>query len=134
MVLMISTGVSAAPISLSKARIVVLSPEKKIMTNAADMLADEIEKRTRITLEVVTKMPGEGEVAIVIGTGKELARKSYAPASGYAVPQKADAYSVWVDQSKRPAATICTGGYDDRGTLFAVGRLLRVLDMGRDSV
>ena len=134
LMLVISAVVWAAPVDLSKAKIVVLSPDKKIMTNAADMLADEIEKRTRITLDVLTKMPGDSQVAIVIGTERELARKSYDAASGFAVPQKADAYSVWVDRSKRSAATICTAGYDDRGTLFAVGRLLRVLDMARDTL
>jgi len=134
LILMISTAVSATTINLSKAKIVVLSPEKKIMTNAADMLADEVEKRTRITLDVVTEMPCDSQVAIVIGTETELARKSYDPPSGLSVPQKADAYSVWVDLAKRSAATVCTAGYDDRATLFAVGRLLRVLNMTRDTL
>ena len=129
-----ATAVSAQQINLSKAKIAVLNPKKKIMANAADMLRDEIEKRTRIRLEVVSKMPAKGEAAIVIGTAKDLAKKSYKPVAGFEVPQKVDAYAVWVDVSKRNAATVCTAGYDDRGTLYAVGRLLRVLDMRRDSL
>lgn len=129
-----ATVVSAQQISLSKAKIVVLNPKKKIMTNAADMLRDEIEKRTRIRLEVVSKMPAKDEAAIVIGTAKDLAKKSYKPAAGFEVPQKTDGYTLWTDTTKRKAATICTAGYDDRGTLFAVGRLLQVLDMRRDSL
>ncbi len=104
------------------------------MANAADMLHHEIAKRTRIGLEVVSTIPAEKEVAIVIGTGKDLAKKSYKPGAGFEVPQKVDGYAVWTDTSKRRVATVCTAGYDDRGTVFAVGRLLRILDMGRDSL
>ena len=129
-----STAVSAKRIDLSNAAIVVLEPNKKIMAKAADMLHDEIEKRTRTGLDVVSKMPDNGEAVILIGTAKELAGKSYRPPSGYAVRPNVDAYAIWTDTSNRKAATVCTGGYDDRGTLFAVGRLLRVLDMDRDSV
>ena len=129
-----ATAVSAEQISLSKAKIVVLNPKKTIYNKAADMLRDEIEKRTRIKLEVVSKMPAKDEAAIVIGTAKDLAKKSYKPAAGFEAPRKTDGYSLWTDTSKRRGATVCTAGYDDRGTLFAVGRLLRVLDMERDSV
>jgi len=130
----ISTIGSAAQIDLSKAKIVVLSPDRKIMSNAGDMLSDEIEKRTRIGLAIVSEMPADDESAIVIGTAGQLADKSFEPPSGYSVPLKTDGCALWTDTSKRTAATVCTAGYDDRGTLFAVGRLLRVLDMGRDSL
>ena len=129
-----STAVSAGKIDLSNANIVVLNPKKKIMTKAADMLHDEIEKRTRISLDVVSKIPNNAEAVILIGTAKELAGKTYQSPSGYVVGLKVDAYAIWTDTSKRNAATVCTTGYDDRGTLFAVGRLLRVLDMDRDSL
>jgi len=125
---------TAQQISLSNARIVVLNPQNKIMANAADMLADEIDKRTRIRLVVVSKMPAKDEPAIVIGTAKELAKKSYKPVAGFEVPQKPDGFSLWTNTTRRAAATVCTAGYDDRGTLFAVGRLLRLLDMGRDNL
>jgi len=106
----------------------------KIFNKAADMLADEIEVRTRIRLKVLTAMPADDVPAIVIATTKELAKRGYKPPAGLEIPQKADAYAVWVDAAGRKAATVYTAGYDDRGTLFAVGRLLRLLDMGRDSL
>ncbi|MHC4574533.1 MAG: hypothetical protein ACYS76_10445 [Planctomycetota bacterium] len=121
-------------IDLSNAKIVLLSPENKIMANAAAMAQDEIDKRTRIELDVVSKMPAKDEVAIVIGTAKELAKKSYRPPTNLEVRSKADAYALWIDAWKRKAATICAAGHDDRGTLFAVGRLLRLLEMSRDKV
>ena len=121
-------------IDLSKARIVSLNNKSKIQANAADMLKDEIDKRTRIGLEVSSKMPSGDKIVILIGTAKDLAAKSYRPPTGFEVPSKADAYAVWIDTSKRTSATICTAGHDDRGTLFAVGRLLRMLEMSRDKV
>ena len=131
----VSTSASASQkIDLSRAKVVVLNPQKKIEANAADMVRDEVEKRTRIGLDVVSKMPGPDEVAILIGTAAELAEKSYHPAGGFEAPRKADAYAVWVDTSKRKAPTICAAGHDDRATLFAAGRLLRLLQMGRDKL
>ena len=121
-------------IDLSGAKLVVLNPKSKIEANAADMLRDEIEKRTRITLDIASKMPSETTPAIVIGTAKDLPGKVCAPPAGLSVPKKPDAYAVWVDTSKRKAVTVCLAGYDDRGALFASGRLLRILKMGRDRV
>jgi len=103
----------AASVDLSKA-VIVSSSATKIQANAADMLKDEVEKRTRIGLEVSSKMPGGDKIVILIGTAKELAAKSYRPAAGFEVLSKADAYAVWVDTSKRGSATICAAGYDDR--------------------
>ncbi|MHC4637577.1 MAG: hypothetical protein ACYTBV_08760 [Planctomycetota bacterium] len=135
LLVIVSTGALAAQVGISSAKIVVLEPQKKIMINAADMLSDEVRKRTRISLDVMTEMARKRVgIAIVIGTAEELAKASYKPPAGFEVPQKADAYSIWVDTKKRAAMTICLAGFDDRGTLFAVGRLLRMLDMSRDEL
>ena len=123
--------------------VIVVSSAKTIHAKAADMLRDEIEKRTRIGLEVSSKMPDGDKTVILIGTAKELAAKSYRPAAGFEVPSKADAYAVWVDRSKPPflssaedkgTATVCLAGYDDRAVLYAAGRLLRELEMSRDKL
>ena len=118
----------AASIDLSQAKIVVLNPRSKILSKAADMLGDEIEKRTRISLDIVTDMPNENKAAIIIGTTRDLPK----PPAGLRLPQKADAYAIWVDNSK--AVRVYLAGYDDRGALYAAGRLLRLLDMGRDEL
>ena len=133
MIGLVSNPVSAVQLNLSNAKIVVLNPKKRIVANAADMLRDEIEKRTRIGLKVVTDMPGKGETAIVIGVGEKMSKEYPVPVE-LEIPQKEDSYAVWVDLKKRNAATICLAGYDDRGALFAVGRLLRLLRMSRDKV
>jgi len=121
-----------AEIDLCEAVIVSLS-SGKIQSNAADMLRDEIEKRTRIGLDVVSEMPASNKVVILVGKAEDLANKSFSPV-GISVPSKAEGYALWVDTSKRKAATVCALGRDDRGTLYAVGRLLRLLDMSRDEV
>jgi hypothetical protein len=135
-ILVLMTAVNAfgaAAIDLSKAKIVVLNPRSKIQSNAADMVRDEIEKRTRITLDVLTKKPAKDQVAIVIGVGKKVTKKCPLPA-GLELPSKAEGYAVWVDTKKRAAPTICLAGVDERGALFAAGRLLRLLNMSRDSL
>ena len=121
----------AEKIDISEA-VVVVSSTATIHAKAADMLRDEIEKRTRIGLDVVSKMPGADKVAIIMGTAKELAKQSYRPVAGLDVPEQTDAYAVWIDRSKRDATTVCLAGHDDRAVLYAAGRLLRELTMGRD--
>ena len=123
----------AGVIDLSKAKVVLLNPRSKIQSNAADMVCDEIENRTRIRLDVVTKMPAKDHAAIVIGVGKKVTKKYPLPA-GLQMPSKADGYAVWVDTKKRAAPTICLAGVDERGALFAAGKLLRLLDMRRDTL
>jgi len=122
---------AAEKVDLSEA-VIVTSSRKTIAAKAAEMLRDEIEKRTRIRLDIASKMPGKDRAAIVVGTAKELAKRSYQPGEFFAVPEKADAYAVWTDRSKRDAATVCLAGYDDRAVLYAAGRLLRELEMSRD--
>jgi len=123
----------AGGIDLSGARIVVSDPKSSIESNAAKMLADEIEKRTRIGLEILSSAPAKDVTAIVIGTGTDVTGKYPLPA-GLDLPQKADGYALWIDTNRRNAPTVCLAGFDKRGALFAAGRLLRVLDMGRDSL
>ena len=133
LLVMASAAVLARQIELSNAKIVLPNPNKKILANAADMLCDEINRRTRIELDVVTKMPGDDAVAIVLGVGRQVTKRYSLPA-GLEIPDKADGYALWIDTTTRKAATVCLAGYDQRGALFAAGRLLRLLDMGRDRV
>ncbi|MHC4498800.1 MAG: hypothetical protein ACYS21_06765, partial [Planctomycetota bacterium] len=120
-------------VDLSQTKIVALNGQNKVQASAARMLCEEIDKRTRIGLEVVGRMPSTNEATIVIGTGKEIGSVVGEPPAGFSVPQKADGYAIWIDKSKR-GLTICLAGYDDRGALYAVGRLLRMMEMGRDKV
>src|SRR5437660_1596163 len=129
-----SVGLCAAPIDLSQASIVVLNPRQSTAAKAALMLRAEIEKRTRFTLPVIPNLPSEPTPVILVGTEQDLAAESFRAPAETAVPDKPDAYSVWIDHSRRKAVTVCAAGHDGRGTLFAVGRLLRFFEMGRDKL
>jgi len=126
-------GFCDSKIDLADAKIVVLQPKKVIYDKSADMLRDEVEKRTRIGLDVVTRMADKNETVIVFGVGKEITKNFKMPA-GLEMPNKADGYAIWVDTTKRKAATVCIAGVDERGAMFGVGRLLRLLDMSRDGL
>ena len=98
------------------------SPERK----AAQMLSEEIEKRTRVRLPVSEHRTGSVP-AILLGQSSELAPALMArmiPAT-----PGADGYRV---QSIGNA--ILVAGNDARGTLFGAGWLLRQLRMERDTV
>jgi len=121
-----------AAIDLSHARIVVLNPRQSTAVKAASLLKDEIEKRTRISLAVADKIP-EGEDVILVGTAADLSAQSFQSPTAHPMPEKPDAYAIWVGAHGK-ARVICTAGHDGRGTVFATGRLLRLLEMGRDKL
>jgi hypothetical protein len=99
------------------------SPEKK----AAAMLADEIEKRTRLRLAVTERWSGAGP-AILVGQESELRGIARKFADGLpAAAAGADGYRVQVADGVAVVA-----GNDARGTLFGAGALLRRLHMERD--
>jgi len=128
-----SRCMAAGKVDLADAKIVLMDQKCKVQANAADMLADEIEKRTRLRLDVVTKIPGNGETVIVLGIGKDVTKKFAAPAD-CAVPENPESFAIWVDTTKRGAATVCLVGSDKRGVLYSVGKLLREMAMSRDRV
>jgi len=117
-------------IELSEA-VIVASFTPIIRAKAADMLCDEILKRSRITLKASESMPAADVAAIVLGTVEDFPIGFKLP-SGLTVPSRADGYAIWVDVKTRKAPTIYLIGRDERGALFAAGRLLRLLTMRRD--
>jgi len=130
-----SATVFASPLDLSHAKIVVLNPQQRTMAKAAAMLRDEVEKRTRIALAIVAAIPAAGEEPLIlIGTAQDLEAHSLSAPADNRVPAKADAYALWSDSSRSKGPASCAAGHDGRATVFAVGRLLRLLDMGRDKL
>ncbi|MHC4155921.1 MAG: hypothetical protein ACYST6_13485, partial [Planctomycetota bacterium] len=121
-------GVSAR-IDLAEAVIFNYS-SGKVQAKAALMLRDEIAKRTRIRLDIVNRMPDGQRAAIVFGTAQDAPRVSLP--TGMEVPDKAEGYAVWTDSTQGKAARVYLSGRDERGVLYAAGRLLRELSMGRD--
>ena len=119
-------SLSAAAADLRNAAIFVPrdapSPEQK----AAQMLTEEIAKRTQIRLEVTHTAPPADRPVIALGTAAELgARASGLPA----VAPGADGYRV-----KAGPNGVVIAGNDVRGVLFGAGYLLRHLHMERQTV
>jgi Glycosyl hydrolase family 67 N-terminus len=97
------------------------SPEQK----AAQMLTEEIARRTQIRLEV-THAPSTDRPVIALGTAAELGARAVGLAS---MAAGADGYRV-----KAGANGVVICGNDPRGTLFGAGYLLRHLRMERQVV
>jgi hypothetical protein len=129
-----SVGKTAAAkrVDLSEAVIVVRASEPR-QVKAAQMLQEEIEKRTGICLAKSESVPDKGKTAIVLGTVESLGG-CYSPPEGLSVPSKAEGYAVWVDVERRDVPTVCLVGRDDRGALFAAGRLIRSVQTSRGKV
>jgi len=98
---------------------VIVAPdaeEGSLVAKAVALLQEEVAARTGIELEHVDKMPA-GQRAIMVRTSK------VGDGGGK------DGYRIRVHDPGRLEAVVYVMGYDDRGTLFAVGRLLRLLHM-----
>ncbi|HWC96293.1 MAG TPA: hypothetical protein VG456_06080 [Candidatus Sulfopaludibacter sp.] len=94
-------------------------PEKK----AALLLADEIEKRTRIRLPITESWPAGPAIFTGRDVPPRFARRLVAPVAG------ADGYRV-----QNLDGNILVVGNDARGTLYGAGGLLRNLHMDRDTL
>jgi hypothetical protein len=100
---------------------------------AALMLRREVHKRTGLAWEEAPAMPSDNRPAIVVANAQSMA-----PLPGGLVPSEPPAkngspapegYVLAVNTSARPAPIVCAIGNDRRGVLFAVGRLLRALEL-----
>jgi len=106
-------------------------PEQK----AVAMLLDEVEKRSLVRWPVMQEWPSNAQTVIAAGIATSLGKIAGAPASPdvFAPGTKPEAYRLKVI-SNGPATAVFIAGYDARGVLFGVGRLLREMRMSRGSV
>jgi len=123
----VSEARRSTEVDLTDAVIVVCLSEA-VHAKTADMLSDEIANRTGVRLEVTSSMPKDNKSAIVLGTVDSMKPTSSLP-KDLEVPSKAEGYAIWTDNHK-----VYLVGRDDRGALFAAGRLIRLLSMNRGKV
>ncbi len=114
--------------------VIVVPEDSGILAKAADMLSEEIERRTGVRLPQAPEQPVDARPAIVLGAAAQPG--GAAPPAGLVVPDKADGYALWVDSARPEAPVVHLRGHDPRGTLFAAGRFLRIaeLDAGKVAV
>lgn len=103
-------------------------PERK----AAQLLVEEIERRTRIRLKTSTVWPAGIGPVIAVGQGSTLAKAGRVPPAAVTAKPAAEGYQVRVEAGTRPVVWV--RGNDPRGTVFGAGYLLRNLRMARDRV
>lgn len=102
------------------------TPERK----AAQMLVEEIQKRTRIQLKQTMQWPTGNSPVIAVGQAANLKK------TGRSVPKaesKADGFGVRVNGATGQPI-IWVQGADPRGTVFGAGWLLRQLTLKRDTI
>ena len=108
-------AVPCRALDLSGAVIVPL-PAEGVVSKAAEMLQEELAARSGLTLSIATEAPETGS-AILLGTAQTL--------PGVNVPEKPEAYGIAVDGNR-----VRLAGRDERGALFAAGRLIRLASAG----
>ena len=125
------SSLQAEPIDLTKAVVVIragnLPSSEKV---APTILTEEIARRTGVNWKVTTEWPDKADAIIAISTLNEpSAWKNQIANSTSSVPQKAEAFAVKVTpgSGNQPATVIITG-YDARGAMYGVGKLLRSLN------
>lgn len=103
-------------------------PEKK----AAQMLIEEVQKRSNVRWPVLTQLPNAGQTSIVLGRRSELVRAfpELTNALNTRGSEKPEGYQI---VNLKPNVVVVAGN-DARGVLYGAGRLLRLLDYGQQKV
>ncbi|ANE53446.1 hypothetical protein SY85_11680 [Flavisolibacter tropicus] len=119
--------VKVAPsINLSAASLVLAPGMSKQERKAAEMLLEEVEKRSMVRWPIEDQLAKEGKTSVVLGRRSELIR---------AYPELAN--SLTTNNADKPEGyqIVCTkqnqiivAGNDARGVLYGAGRLLRLLN------
>jgi len=102
-----------------------------IERQASLVLRTEIKRRTGLVWSETSEMPAQGPV-VVLGSRERMP----ALPQGLRLPDPplkdgapaAEGFVLSVDTTSRPRPTVCLIGNDHRAVLFAVGRLLRMLE------
>ena len=121
---------AAAAIDLANAVIVLAPGATPRERKAAQMLAEEVQKRTQLHLPVADRWPEGGRPAIALGrVGAAQAGGGRGARPKLAAPG-AEGYQVAV-AAGGSAPTVWVLGADERGVMFGAGRLLREFHMAR---
>jgi hypothetical protein len=123
----------ARDVDLKEAVILIgTEPHFRTETAAADMLQQEVQKRTGLKWEISAEYQGRKPVIALAGAAEnELAGLKVPKRDGQSLPESSrEGYRICVRQEGGGAPVIWVIGADARGVLFGAGRLLRLLDWG----
>ncbi|MBN1506639.1 MAG: hypothetical protein JW955_07325 [Sedimentisphaerales bacterium] len=126
-------GAQARDLDLRDAVILtVRAPRLKTKTTAADMLQREVQKRTGLTWERSSQLPGRKPViALATAAESELAGLAIPRRDGSDLPEnRNEGYRICLTRNEEGVSAVWVIGADARGVLFGTGRLLRLLNWG----
>jgi len=127
--LTLGSAVSAEPLDLSKA--VVVTPSESVVVKTAErVFVEEIAKRTGITLARAASIPEGGSPVVLLGVAKDISAPFRDFVSEMNVPAKAEGFAIAV-KSIGSAPVVALVGFDEDGVLYAAGRLLLQMRMGK---
>jgi hypothetical protein len=130
--------VDAAPLDLTRAKVVIpqtlTGPEQK----AVAMLVDEVGKRSQVRWETVSAWPEQRDNAPVLALGQNSALRTFAGPHASALaaetaPDAPEGFRLRVRHGALSDALFLIGN-DARGVSFAIGYLLRQLEIRRGRV
>ena len=117
-------------LDLSRA-VIVANTRDTVKPKTVAMLQEEIAARTGLWL-AVSDVPLDARTpSIVLGVKEAVPGAKARLPEGLSIPDKPEGFAIWTDLSNEEAPQVYLVGNDARGTLFAAGRLLRLLTMRR---
>lgn len=123
---------AAAPIDLRQA-VIVAADEAVIVGTAQRLLAEEVAQRTGIELACSSVAADHTTTQIVLCRVDTTPAPLVSFVSSMGVPEQAESFAIAVDQQGE-APIVVLAGRDERGVLFAAGRLLLQLRMLHDTI
>jgi hypothetical protein len=135
-ILLVSATCSGAvPIDFSRTTIVVrpgnLPPAEQM---AAQVLVEEVQKRTDFKWTISTSWPEDGSVIAISSITNPPWPKTLPSREAKELPERrAEGYRLRVQRAASTNGLVWISGADSRGTLFGVGQFLRSLHWGKGS-
>src|SRR6476469_2106819 len=126
---------AAAPVDRIDLRdCVVIAPggSSPRVKKAVTVLIEEVEKRSRLRWPVQADSGKAGPAKIFVGTLASLKSAGVSSTKAGVAQPGADGYVLRMD-SNSSGRGITVLGADERGLLFGIGKLLRLISFGRDS-
>jgi len=137
MTCLFASAIASAEIDLTDALLLtregdIPSPERM----AVRVLQEEVERRAGVRWAAQTEWPsGQAVIAVAVRNESMISlRKFPAPKSADSPEQKPEGYRILVDNSSSSHPVVWILGADPRGTLYGVGRFLRLLNWGQGKV
>ena len=125
---LISFQLHSQSIELGNSKIICLEKKDPLVLKSILVLQEEIFKRSNIELAIGKRMPQTSQNLILIGLESQLEKfpKEYQKIINELPNIKSEGYKIAVIQESNIVLVI---GYDSRGVLYGIGKLLRKMEM-----